>query len=81
MSHATVVLHITPSFARGVQSGLPQVPPRRFAEAAIPKPNGDATESVSSIGPQEAAETSMAAETGSETRDQPLSSNTDSQET
>jgi len=54
---------------------------RRFAEAAIPKPNGDATESVSSIGPQEAAETSMAAETVSETRDQPLSSNTDSQET
>ena len=54
---------------------------RRFADAGIPKVDGTASENLPSISPQEAAETSMAAETGSETRDQPLSSNTDSQET
>lgn len=54
---------------------------RRFADAGIPKVDGTASENLPSISPQEAAETTMAAETGSETRDQPLSSNTDSQET
>jgi hypothetical protein len=50
---------------------------RRFADAGIPKVDGTASENLPSISPQEAAETTMAAETGSETRGQPLSSNTD----
>jgi hypothetical protein len=53
---------------------------RRFADAAIIKVDGAAAESLASINTQDAAQTSMAAETGRETRDQPLSSNTEPKE-